>query len=87
EGSPEPGADGKGGSRSFREFLGGSAGRWMLGSNWRGGDPAYLRSVEHVASLPWRQRQDVCWRTAAHVYGRRILGDRTNRMETITTTR
>jgi predicted TIM-barrel fold metal-dependent hydrolase len=88
EGSPEPGADGEGGSRNFREFPGGSASRRsMLGSNWRGRDPAYLRSVERVGCLPWRQRQDVCWRTAAHVYGLRIPGDRTNRMETITTTR
>lgn len=88
EGSPEPDAEGEGGSRTSREFPGGSAGRrWMLGSNWPGRDPAYLRSVECVAHLPWRQRLDVCWRTAAHVYGARILGDRTNRIETISTTR
>jgi predicted TIM-barrel fold metal-dependent hydrolase len=86
DGSPEPGAEGE--SRTFLEFLGGSAGRrWMLGSNWRGRDPAYLRSVERVERLPGRQRRDACWRTAAHVYGMRILGDPANRMETISTTR
>ncbi|HYL81484.1 MAG TPA: amidohydrolase family protein [Candidatus Acidoferrum sp.] len=88
EGLPGPGTDGGGGSRTCREFWRQTGSRQvMFGSNWLGRDPAYPQAVERVRSLPWRQRGNVCWRTAAHVYGARLLGDRTMPMGTSPATR
>jgi predicted TIM-barrel fold metal-dependent hydrolase len=88
EGSPGPDAGDNGGSRTYREFLRLAGSRQlMFGSNWLGRDPAYLQAVERAQSLPWWQRRNVCWRTAARVYGTRILGARTTQMGTSHTTR
>lgn len=88
EGSPGPDAETNGGSRTYMQILrrAGSH-QLMFGSNWLGRDPAYLQAVKWAQSLPWWQRRNVCWRTAAQVYGTRILGDRTTRTTIASTTR
>ena len=48
--------------------------RLMFGSAWRGMDPEYPRRLETIQQLPWWQRRIVCWRTAARIYGPRLLG-------------
>ena len=48
--------------------------RLMFGSGWRGMEPDYPRRLETIRQLPWWQRRNVCWRTAARVYGPRIVG-------------
>jgi predicted TIM-barrel fold metal-dependent hydrolase len=48
--------------------------RLMFGSGWPGTQPDYLRRLETIRRLPWWRRRDVCWRTAARVYGPRIVG-------------
>jgi predicted TIM-barrel fold metal-dependent hydrolase len=48
--------------------------RLMFGSGWQGTDPDYPRRLEMIRQLPWWRRRDVCWRTAARVYGPRLLG-------------
>lgn len=88
EGPPGSDADGDGGSRTYREFLRQAGSRkLMFGSNWLGRDLAHPQAVERALSLPWWQRRNVCWRTAARVYGAHILGDRTTQMGTSSTTR
>ncbi len=47
----------------------------MFGSGWRGRETSYFQRVEAVRRLPWWQRRNVGWRTAAQVYGPRILGN------------
>jgi predicted TIM-barrel fold metal-dependent hydrolase len=44
----------------------------MFGSNRIDPEGPYAARVRAVRTLPWRQRADVCWRTAAAVYGLRI---------------
>lgn len=44
----------------------------LFGSDWRGREARYFERVEAVRRLPWWQRQNVGWRTAARVYGPRI---------------
>jgi predicted TIM-barrel fold metal-dependent hydrolase len=86
-GSPGADAEANGGSRTLLEFLRRAGSRQlMFGSNWLGRDPTYLQAVEPAQSLPWRLRRNVCWRTAAQVYGTRILGARTTQMDTSPTT-
>lgn len=41
----------------------------MFGSNRTHANGPYAARVQAVRALPWRQRADVCWRTAAAVYG------------------
>jgi predicted TIM-barrel fold metal-dependent hydrolase len=44
----------------------------MFGSNRIDPEGPYAARVRAVRTLPWRQRADVCWRTAAAVYRLRI---------------
>jgi predicted TIM-barrel fold metal-dependent hydrolase len=88
EGSPGSAVEDGGGSRTYREFLRQTGSRQvMFGSNRLGRDPAYLQAVERARSLPWWQRRNVCWRTAAQVFGARILGDRTAQTNSASPTR
>ncbi len=41
----------------------------MFGSNRTHANGPYAARVRAILALPWRQRADVCWRTAATVYG------------------
>jgi predicted TIM-barrel fold metal-dependent hydrolase len=47
--------------------------RLLFGSDWQGREARYFERVEAVRRLPWRQRQQVGWRTALRAYGPRIL--------------
>jgi predicted TIM-barrel fold metal-dependent hydrolase len=67
-------AEGDGEPRILRTVVRAAGGRkLMFGSNWRGRDERYLQRVETVRRLPWWQRKNVGWRTAARVYGPRLL--------------
>lgn len=47
-------------------------GKLMFGSNWMQPSPAYAARVAAVRTLPRRRRAELCWRTAAALYGRPI---------------
>ena len=85
-----PGCEaGKDGSpRTLRELLRQVGSHSLiLGTSWLGRNATYVDAVNAVRGLPWWQRRNVCWRTAARVYGARILEDRTTHMETPSSTR
>ena len=68
-------AEKKGESRTLQALLRAVGSRKvMFGSGWRGREADYAQRVEAVRRLPWWQRRNVAWRTAAFVYGPRILG-------------
>lgn len=47
--------------------------RLMFGSNWQGRAAEYMKRVALVRRIPWWHRANLSWRTAARVYGPRIL--------------
>ena len=68
-------AEKKGESRTLQALLRAVGSRKvMFGSGWWGREADYAQRVEAVRRLPWWQRRNVAWRTAAFVYGPRILG-------------
>jgi predicted TIM-barrel fold metal-dependent hydrolase len=82
----EAGRDGS--PRTLRELLRHAGSRTLiLGTAWLGRNATYVDSVNTVRGLPWWQRRNVCFRTAARVYGARLLEDRTTRTETPSSTR
>jgi predicted TIM-barrel fold metal-dependent hydrolase len=50
--------------------------RLLFGSGWPVGRAAYPARVAALRRFPWWQRQHVAWRTAARIYGPRILEGR-----------
>ncbi len=50
--------------------------RLLFGSGWPVGRAAYPARVAALRRFFWWQRQHVAWRTAARIYGPRILGGR-----------
>jgi predicted TIM-barrel fold metal-dependent hydrolase len=82
----EAGKDGS--PRMLRELFRQSGSRTvMVGSDWPEWKTTYVDGVKNVRGLPWWQRRNVCWRTAARVYGARILEDRTTHTEPLSSTR
>ncbi|HSB72986.1 MAG TPA: amidohydrolase family protein [Candidatus Methylomirabilis sp.] len=59
----------------------------MFGSRRMGREATFFDAAEGVRSLPWWQRRNVCWRTAARVYGTRILETPTTHTGTFPSTR
>lgn len=70
-------AEADGEPRILRDLLRTAGSRkLMFGSGWLGREPGYFQRVEVVRRLPWWHRSNIGWRTAARVYGPRILGNR-----------
>ena len=65
----------------------GGSRKLMFGSGRMGREPTYVEAAKGVRALPWWQRRNVCWRTAARVYGTRILGVSTTHTGSILSTR
>jgi len=77
EGLQETDLSGDGRPRVLREILQRAPSRKvMFGSNRMHRNGPYAARVQAVRALPAGQREDVCWQTAAAVYGPHLLGRR-----------
>jgi len=75
EGLQETDLSGDGRPRVLWEILRSAPSRKvMFGSNRMHRNGPYAARVQAVRTLPAPQREDVCWQTAAAVYGPRLLG-------------
>lgn len=69
-------AEGDGRPRVLRDLLRrADSRRMMFGSDWMGREAKYFARVRTIRRIPRRYRQDLCWRTAARVYGPHLLGE------------